>query len=747
MEVDQSKPVHIEGILENIIYTSEETHYTVARLRLDDDVFVTIVGTIMAANQGERIKVKGTWSKHPKYGNQIQVQSFEVILPDSRQAIENYFSARSIPGIGPSLGKRLLEKFGEEIWHVMDHEPHRLLSVSGIGKKKLAQILKVWRQRRSTSRAFLFMAKYGIHGRRAAKICDYYGGNVMAILKHHPYQLAIDIDGIGFTTADMIAQKIGIQLDDPERIQAALIHVLQEAQSQGNCYLPQEELLRVTQSLLNLDDTKIQEGLEELLQKNSSVYRVAEADQPIYLRYLYYCETKIAESLQNNLNFQIKRQFPKLEHLLAEMQKKMGIQFVEEQLDAIQQALTSKVAIITGGPGVGKTTIIRALVYILEKSGCTVALAAPTGRAAKRLAEASGGNASTIHRLLAFNARTNEFTKNAKSPLELDHIIIDETSMVDIPLAYHLLQAIPCTACITFVGDADQLPSVGPGNFLADLIAAEQIPTTKLRQIFRQAEGSSIVQVAHTINQGRIPKIVNHTSSDIFFLPVASVQEGADLVVDLITKRLPSRYGFNAKTEIQVITPMYRGDVGADNLNQRLANALNPQGEEVAKHDFRVGDKVMQLVNDYEKDVYNGDIGIISSYYAKDGYGYALVDFGDNRILEYKSSDMENLTRSYAITIHKSQGSEYPAVVIPLFTAHFIMLERNLIYTAITRGKKIVVLVGDWRALQLAVHNVRAANRYTRLIKYLTEGTPPLPENWFEKSNTTTMSSSWIGKK
>lgn len=727
------KSVTLEGILESIIFTSLETHYTIAKLRLDDDLVVTIVGTIMAANQGERLKISGNWVKHPKYGDQIQVHSFEVILPDNRQAIENYLSSRILPGIGPAIAKRLLKKFGEQIWDILDQQPEKILTIKGIGKKKLAQIIKIWQERRNTSKAFLFLANYGIYGQRAAKICSFYGGNVMAVLKHHPYQLAMDIDGIGFLTADIIAQKIGIEPDDPERIQAALIHISQEAQNQGHCYLPQEELLRVAQSILKLDDSKIQSALEDLLQKNVSLYRVSEADQPIYLRHLYYCETKVAESLQANLNKKMTHTFPHLDDLLVHIQQQMNLTFVSEQISAIEQALTNKICIITGGPGVGKTTIIRALTYILHKSGLNVALAAPTGRAAKRLSEASGHNASTIHRLLRYNARTNIYEMNAKSPLELDHIIIDETSMVDIQLAYHLLQAVQNHTCITFVGDADQLPSVGPGNFLADMIASEIIPTIKLKQIFRQAEGSTIVHVAHIINAGRIPKIENKATSDIFFLPAESPEEGANLVVDVITHRLPSCYGFNPKTDIQLITPMYRGDVGADNLNQRLATALNGSGTAIPKYEFRVGDKVMQLSNNYEKDVYNGDIGVITSYYAKDNTPYMLIDFGDNRILEYKASDFEELTRSYAITIHKAQGSEYPAVVIPLFTSHYIMLERNLLYTAITRGKKIVVLVGDWKALLLAIRNVRAANRYTRLTKYLVDEPPQLPPNWFEK--------------
>lgn len=710
--------ITFEGILDTIIFTSEETHFTVAKLRPDNDIPILIVGTIMATNEGERIRVRGTWKDHPKYGKQLEIHQFEVLLPTEKETIKKYLSSGIIKSVGPSLANRIVKKFGEKSFEILDNEPEKLLEVNGIGKKKLQKITTSWQAQRHIHEAMVFMADFGIRGNKAAKIYKKYGGNLVAILKKHPYRLAIDIEGIGFRSADIIAKKLGIAEDDPERIQAAILHVMNEASnSNGHCYLPEEKLIENTKTMIGIEKEKIYDALHVILKENY-IIQIEDDDAPIYLRKLYFFETKVAQMLKTIKETPILRDFCNIEKAIEEVEQEMDITFQKEQKEAIKGALKNKVTIITGGPGVGKTTIIRALVHILQKQKYSIALAAPTGRASKRLSEASDFPATTIHRLLHFNPHSGKFEFNHNQPLQIKHLIIDEASMIDIYLAYHLLNAVPEMASITFVGDADQLPSVGPGNFLGDMIQSKYIHIKQLNKIFRQTEGSSIVDIAHTLNEGGIPKISNHPSSDIFFMPINSSQEGADLIVDLIKTRLPKKYDLDPINDIQVLTPMYRGNVGADNLNNLLAKSLNENGREIVIDKFKENDKVMQIVNNYEKDVYNGDIGVIIHANRIDKSVYINFDTGCSI---YKENELDEIVRAYAISIHKSQGSEYPAVVIPIFTDHYIMLERNLLYTAITRGKKIVVIVGHWKAFKIAIQTVRSRNRYTKLALRLTE--------------------------
>lgn len=713
-ETTASEVISIEGVIDKIIFSSEETHFTVASLRrLEDNRRFTIVGAILGANEGERVRVAGTLQKHPKYGVQLHVDHFEVLLPTDVDAIEKYLWS-AIKGIGPSLAAAMVKLFGSETLEVLDKNPDRLMEVSGIGRKKLQQILRSWQSQRENHQTMLFLAKYGIRGMRAAKIYRQYGGNTVAILREHPYRLATDIDGIGFLTADRIAREVGLPEDDPERIQAGIFHCLQEATGQGHCFLPQQELLQAVSQLLKIPADKGQEILDRAVAAKL-YYRAEAANNAIYLNYLYAAEYHVASFIKQYLNLPVSHSVVRTEQTLTRVQEEMGITFLDSQNHAIRQALSQKICILTGGPGVGKTTIIKALVQILTRHS-NVALAAPTGRAAKRLSETTQFPASTIHRLLRYNPHQRSFEHDHKHPLKVDHIVIDETSMMDIPLAYYLLRAIPPSASITFVGDIDQLPSVGPGNFLKDLIESRLIPVVKLTHIFRQAQGSSIVEVAHKINGGVIPRIPARPPSDIIFLPMEDSEAGAATIVEMVTKTLPQEHRFHPFHEIQVLTPMYRGDVGADNLNRLLAQALNPDGKHIGREQFRVGDKVMQTSNDYEKDIYNGDIGIIKG--ADTDEKTVTVEFYQ-RSVTFQESELDTLVRAYAITIHKSQGSEYPAVVIPIFTEHYIMLQRNLLYTAITRGKSCVVLLGNQRALAIAIRNFKARNRYTNLANML----------------------------
>ncbi len=712
MKAISKESVTVEGILEAIIFYSEETHFAVARFCcVKEDRMITVVGNIYSTNEGERLRLTGNWRSHPKYGKQFKIEHFEVILPTKKEAIEKYLASGFIVGVKESLAKRIVKAFGEQTFEILDNDPDRMREVSGIGQKKAKQIKDSWKAQRSVHEAMVFLSSHGITGSRAAKIYKKYGGNLVSILKHNPYRLAIDIDGIGFLTADKIAQSVGLPEDHPARLQAAIMHTLGEARNQGHCYLPREELLQVAGRLVGKMECDLEESLEALLKLHKLV-APSEAPDCIYQRSLHLYEKQVSYYLHSLMGAKLRRPLKNVEAYISSAERLMDISFSEGQRNAISQTLTDKVSIITGGPGVGKTTIVRALVYILTKHQKNVALAAPTGRAAKRLSEASEATATTIHRLLHYNPHEHSFEYSQENQLDIDWIIIDEASMVDIPLGYHLLSALPPHIGVTFVGDYDQLPSVGPGNFLADLIHSREISTTRLTHIFRQTEGSSIVETAHQINAGVSPQISNHENSDIFFIATDHPSKGAEIITELVTTRLPQRYGLDSLSDIQVLTPMYRADVGADNLNALLSEALNPRKEDAPLNRFQENDKVMQISNNYEKEVYNGDIGILTTVNRIDRT--FTVSF-DHRDVVYDFLEQDQLVLSYAISIHKSQGSEYSAVIIPLFTQHYIMLERNLLYTAITRGKKLVILVGSWSAFALAIQKIRAKNRYTRL--------------------------------
>ncbi|WP_372369110.1 ATP-dependent RecD-like DNA helicase [Candidatus Uabimicrobium sp. HlEnr_7] len=716
VNVVNTKVENLEGVLESVIFTSEETHFTIARFTYkESEPSITVVGNIFSANVGEKLRISGVWKKHAKYGLQLEIERFEVILPTQKESIEKYLASGIVSGIGPSLAKRIVKHFGDSTFEVLDKEPQRIQEVQGIGEKKAADIENSWKMQRNRHEMMLFLTSHGIKGSRAAKIYKKYGGNLVAIIKNNPYRLAIDIDGIGFLTADKIAREVGIPEDSPERIEAAILHTMGEASSQGHCYLPQDMLVDRTYTLLKVDPILI----ADILQKNISQQKlmtIEDPEHPVYLKRIYFCETQVARYLSGIMRTAFAVDLPPLPKIIKHIKKTMNVELHPEQKNALELSLTNKISLITGGPGVGKTTIIKALVSVLQKNDCRIALAAPTGRAAKRLAEASGTSASTIHRLLHYNPHENAFEYNKERHLEIDWLIIDETSMMDISLSYHLVSAIPPGAGVTFVGDCDQLPSVGPGNFLGDLITSDEIPLTRLTHIYRQSTDSSIVRTAHEINSGSLPQIINSDKSDIFFLPTDNPQEGAKMIVDLVSSRLRKKYNLDPIHDIQTLVPMYRGEVGADNLNALLSQSLNASEKKISGGKFREGDKVMQVSNNYEKDVYNGDIGIISGVNRVD---HTFTIAFDHKEVNYEFSELDQLALAYAISIHKSQGSEYPVVIIPVFTQHYIMLQRNLLYTAITRGKKMVVIVGSWRALGIAVRNVESRTRYTKLAHWL----------------------------
>ena len=701
----------VEGVVERIVYESEATGFFVARLREEGKrELTTFVGNLMAVSTGETVRVWGRWVDDPKWGRQIRVERYETILPVSAKGIEKYLGSGLIEGIGKVYAKRLVKAFGVETLRVIDEEPHRLTSVPGIGKKRAAQIRKAWAKQKAVQSIMLFLQEHGITMGLAAKIFKHYGDAAVAVLRENPYRLADEITGIGFMSADRIAADLGIAKDAPQRLEAGLLYALEQATSQGHAYLPQPELLESAAKLLAVEPEVLAAPLRVLVGREAVVLE----DEAVYPRQMFLAETGCDQLLKRLIRTPRGAVSIIVERAIVWVERRHSIQLSEEQRQAIRTAAEAKVMVITGGPGTGKTTLINSLLSIFEKKGLGVLLAAPTGRAAKRMEEATGHEAKTIHRLLEFSPRQRAFVRDENNPLGADLIIIDETSMVDVYLMHSLLKAVPPHARLFLVGDVDQLPSVGPGNVLLDVIASGVVPVVWLKTVFRQAAKSGIVANAHRINQGQHPRSNNE---DFFFIERREPAKALDTIIELVTTRIPRKFEVDPMRDIQVLAPMHRGDAGVTRLNEALQEALNPDGAPVPRKGFRVGDKVMQLRNDYELDVYNGDIGRISNLdpEAKELY----VQFDDGRVVLYPFDELDSLTLAYAATVHKSQGSEYPCVVIPLLTQHFLLLQRNVLYTAVTRGKRLVIIVGDWKAVSMATRNNKIARRNTRLAERL----------------------------
>mgnify|MGYP004608851035 FL=1 len=709
----------VDGTVKSVVFRNDETGFTILHVTPaeSDGAFrlaareITVLGTCAAAWEGEELHATGEWVDDPVRGRQFKAKSVECIPPKSVEGVRRYLASGLIRGIGPVLANRIVDRFGAETIDVLDHHSGRLREIPKVGPKKIASIVQGWREGKGTREVMIFTQTYGISAGKAAKIYRTYGPDSVAIIKRDPYRLCRDIWGIGFATADRIALAVGLPKDSPLRARAAIVFTLRtEADEAGHCWTSEPDLLLHAQELVGISV----ETLAEALKHELDAGRVVKEGDRLYLRDLWVAERRVAAKLKDLLASPPAFAPIDPDRAVAWWERKTGFTLAPAQLRAVRASVGSKVSIVTGGPGVGKTTIIRALVEIFQaRTGVhkiTVQLGAPTGRAAKRMAESTGAPAQTLHRLLKYNPQTNAFTYNEERPLGGDVFIFDEMSMVDIRLMADLVVALPRRATLILVGDTDQLPSVGPGNVLRDLIASQTIPTSQLTEIFRQDSSGLIVRNAHHVNAGE-PFETRAGASDFYFVAQDDPAKALDLVLDFMVTRIPRHFHLEPLQDVQVLTPMRRNLLGAENLNAAIQKRLNGAGPGVVRGgmEFRAGDRVMQLRNNYDKDVYNGDVGFVQSVEPAER---TLVVLFDGRPVEYRAADLDELTLAYATTIHKSQGSEYPAVIVLLHRQHYMMLQRNLLYTAITRGKKLVLVIGSpWAVKQAIETNVVRARR------------------------------------
>ncbi|ADH60311.1 helicase, RecD/TraA family [Thermoanaerobacter mathranii subsp. mathranii str. A3] len=726
--------VDIEGVVEEIIFRNEQNGYTVLELSTQG-LAVTAVGYMPFVNIGERIKIEGEWVEHPDYGEQIKVLNYQTLAPTTLEGIEKFLASGLIPGIGPVTARKIVKKFGVDSLNIIETAPERLKEIKGLSDEKIKRICEAYEMQKGVKEVMVFLQGYGISTAMAIKIYKEYGNNAIEIIKQNPYRLADDIFGIGFKTADKIAENLGVDPHSLYRISSGTRYVLMQYAANGHTYVPKELLKKEAASLLEVSEEEVEDSFVLLVQ-NEKIHIETFEDNTVGIYYIpyYIAELHTAERLFNMTLMENKDLGLDVQKEIRNFEKETGILLAENQKLAVEEAVKNSVVVITGGPGTGKTTIINCIIRIFEKAGKKVALAAPTGRAAKRITEATGKEAKTIHRLLEYTYSEEEgkgFNKNEKDPLKYDVIIIDEASMVDILLMNALLKALPIGAKLILVGDADQLPSVGAGNVLRDIIDSGIVKVIRLKEIFRQQKQSLIVVNAHKINNGEYPTY-NDKNSDFFFINANTQEDILKTILELVINRLPKAYGFHPINDIQVLTPMRKGIIGVHNLNLELQKALNPHDKTkpektMKEFVFRVGDKVMQIKNNYKikwkkgdeegEGVFNGDIGIIQSI--DEELQELTVYFDDEKFVTYDFSDLDELNLSYAITVHKSQGSEFPVVIIPITYGPPMLLTRNLLYTAVTRARKLVILVGQEKYLKFMIDNNRISKRYSGLLSRL----------------------------
>jgi exodeoxyribonuclease V alpha subunit len=712
----------LRGQLERITYHNEENHYTIAKLRVQGRRdLVTVVGNIVTTSPGEVLRLTGSWETHPKYGEQFKILSYESVVPATVKGIERYLGSGLIKGIGPIMAKRLVDKFGEETLVVIETKSERLQEVEGIAGKRIEMIKTAWDGQKEVREVMLFLQGHEVGSSYAAKIYKQYGKDSIRVVRENPYRLARDIFGIGFLTADKIAEKLGIPRDSSMRAEAGILHVLEQLSSEGHVFYPYGPLTDECEKILGVSRDIIVHAVEKIAAEKKITIEgpfgeEGGGDRAVYLTEFMISEKGIADKLGEIARNQAKILRFDCDAEIEKVQKELGITLALNQTRAVRAALEKNALVITGGPGTGKTTIIRTIIRVYGRHGSSVALAAPTGRAAKRLSEAAGQDAKTIHRLLEFSPKLGSFKRNEDFHVDADVVIIDEASMIDSLLMHHLLKAISGDATLILVGDVDQLPSVGAGNVLKDIIDSRLVTTVKLDEIFRQSDQSLIVVNAHKINHGDFPVLSSQKDvpQDFYFIDLDDPEEVCKTILTMCRNKIPEKFGFHPINEIQVLSPMHRGIVGAANLNVELQKHLNQSADELLRGGrlFKTGDKVMQIRNNYDKDIYNGDIGKILSIDREEQE--ISVDYEGKRI-SYDFTELDEVVLAYAVSVHKSQGSEYPAVVMPLLTQHYMMLQRNLLYTAITRGKKLVVLIGTKKALAIAIRNNKQQMRYTRL--------------------------------
>jgi len=715
----------ITGSVERVTYHNEQNGYTVLRFHIPGHGEpVTVVGNFSAVSPGESLRLTGWWTTHPQYGDQFKAVDYAVTRPATVAGIQKYLGSGLIKGVGPVTARRIVEHFKERTLDVIESDISRLVEVKGVSRKRVEMIQKAWEEQRAIKEVMLFLQSHSVSTHFAVKIFKQYGADSIAVVEKTPYRLAAEVYGIGFRTADHIARNLGMPVDAEERLRAGLQHTLMAASEDGHCYLPRGDLIERSAEALEVEDrAKLEAALEKTLDEGLLKVEENDGDSAIYLPPLWQSERGVARRLKALIETPLRVDSNRVESWLDRFTAKRGVELSEEQRRAIHLAARSRVMILTGGPGTGKTFTLRTLVELLYAMRKTVALASPTGRAAQRLSEVTGREAKTIHRMLEFDPAEMRFKRNDVWPLEADVVIVDEASMIDVVLANSLFKAIDEHSQLVLVGDADQLPSVGPGAVLQDLITSGVAPVARLTQVFRQAARSLIVQNAHQINRGEFPRLVKpgDEKSDCYFIEAEEPDEVVRLVVNSVSKSLPNRFGYDPLKDVQTLSPMNRGRVGANHLNDVLQAALNEPAPGKAEMNrgnrvLRVGDKMIQRVNNYRLEVFNGDMGTIEAMDLEDQL--IAVRFAD-RLVEYDFADSLELSHGFAVTIHKSQGSEYPAVVIPLHTQHYLMLSRNLLYTALTRAKKTVVMIGTTKAIGMAMRNLEATRRFTGLAREL----------------------------
>ncbi len=707
---------HLSGSVERVTFHNEENGFSVLRVQARGRrELVTVVGHAATISPGEFVHAEGGWVNDRVHGLQFSARLLKSAAPSTVEGIEKYLGSGLVKGIGPHFARRLVGAFGASVFDVIDHAPERLQSVDGIGRVRARRIVEAWREQKAVRDIMVFLHSHLVGTSRAVRIFRTYGAEAIALISENPYRLAADIRGIGFLTADRIAGTLGIEKTAMIRARAGIGYTLWEATNDGHCGLPLSDLLPQTAKLLDIPEALAAEALALEIDSGTVVRDSVDERPCVFLASLHAAELVIAARVRSLAAGNVPWKPIDASRAISWVESRLAISLAAMQVEAVRLALSSKFLVITGGPGVGKTTLLNAVLAVVGVRRPRVALCAPTGRAAKRLSEATGLTAKTIHRLLEVDPRTGGFKRQESRPLECDLLVVDEMSMVDVPLMYALLRAVPAHAAVILVGDVDQLPSVGPGQVLADIIESRSVPVVRLTEVFRQAGQSRIVVNAHRINHGEMPDLSAAPESDFHFIEIDTPEEGATRLLQVVRERIPARFGLDPARDVQVLCPMNRGALGARSLNLALQHLLNPRREPRVERFgsvFTAGDKVMQIENDYDKDVYNGDLGFVTAVDPE--AGELVVDF-DGRAVAYDFSDLDRLVLAYATTIHKAQGSEYPAVVIPLTTQHYPMLQRNLLYTGVTRGRRLVVLIAQRKALAMAVAGRQARRRWSRL--------------------------------
>ena len=713
----------LSGLVERVTFHNPENGFCVLKVQVENHRdLIAVLGTLPAVAPGEWITAQGTWERDREHGLQMRAHTLKTQPPISLEGIEKYLGSGLIKGIGPVYATKLVQKFGEKVFDIIENQSKRLEEVEGIGRERRTRIKEAWAEQKVVRDIMLFLHAHGLSTNRAARIYKIYGEDAITTIRANPYTLARDIQGIGFHSADAVAVKLGFESDSLLRARGAIDHLLTEAIGEGHCALPREELIEKAVQLLEVDESVVTQALERHIHDQCITAEKIYGEELLFLPHLRVAEEVIARRLRHLANSEPPQPLIDPEKAIPWVEEKTGRQLSVSQREALSTALQHRIVVITGGPGVGKTTLVQSLLTILRAKKQRCLLAAPTGRAAQRLAEATKLEAKTLHRLLEFQPAKGMFARNVDNPLEADVVVVDEVSMVDVPLMSRLLLAHPPGARLVLVGDVDQLPSVGPGLVLPNIIRSGIVPVVHLKEIFRQAGGSQIIQAAHAINQGELPELTEPTpTSDFFFLEREEPEQTLASLITMVRERIPKRLGVDAINDIQILAPMHRGSLGIGELNLKLQEALNPRRHDRTEYDaygtvFREGDKVLQTINNYDKEVFNGDIGRIIAMNLSEK---TLVVRFDQRKINYDFSELDELTLAYAITIHKSQGSEFPVVVMPLAMQQFLLLQRNLLYTGLTRGRRLVVLLGQKKALTMAVHNASTRHRHGGLLHRL----------------------------